>query len=418
MIEYQDSGVEWIGQIPSHWEVKRLKDITKLNPPCTELNIDAEVSFVPMENLRCAQISCQEIPFIEARGKYTYFEDEDLLIAKVTPCFENNNIAIAKELKNGIGFGSSEIFVLRCSDILNSFLFYYVLSSQFKEKACSTMCGVGGLKRISPLFMTTYKLAIPPLSEQQAIADYLDEKTAEIETQVSLIKEKVATLQKLKQSLINKVVTKGLNPDAELKGCGEDWLGQIPAHWEVKRLKSFARTIKGKAANYQDSPSNGAYKVLSVECLRQENANFYDYAFTDDAEQICTSEDFVVIWDGAGVGEFLKAKDGVLSSTIAKFKFTSKDILPSYFWHWRYKIEMIIKSIPTGMGIPHLNPVLLNNLKFAIPPLSEQQAIADYLDAKTAEIDEQIGLLNQKAEAYNKLKQSLIDEVVTGKRRI
>ena len=126
----------------------------------------------------------------------------------------------------------------------------------------------------------------------------------------------------------------------------------------------------------------------------------------------------VVIWDGAGVGEFLQAKEGVLSSTIAKIQLTNKMMLKSYLWYWRYKIEYRLKCVPTGMGIPHLNPNILNNYKVTIPPIKEQQAIADYLDKKTTEIDGNISAIEKKIDAYKRLKTSLIDEVVTGKRKI
>ena len=418
MIEMKKSGVDWIGEIPAHWKVKRLKDVTTLNPNYSGCDLEGEVSFVPMESLRCGPIDLQEIEFSEAKGKYTYFGNEDLLVAKVTPCFENGNIALAKDLKQGVGYGSSEIFVLRSNGILNKYLFYYTLTGNFQGKACSTMCGVGGLKRISPLFMRTHQFAIPPLAEQQAIADYLDEKTTEIDEQVALLEKKRESYNKLKRSLISKVVTRGLNPAVELKDSGNDWIGEIPAHWEVDRIKAFAKAIKGKSSDYLAEPTSDSYQVLSVESLRQDECQFYDYIKVDDESQICTPDDIVVIWDGAGVGEFLKAKDGALSSTIAKIQFTSKKVFPKYFWYWRYKIEYRLKSIPTGMGIPHLNPTLLNNYKIALPPIAEQQAIADYLDEKTAEIDGQIALIDKKIDTYKKLKQSLIDEVVTGKRKI
>lgn len=418
MIEMKDSGIEWIGEIPAHWAVKRLKDVSILNPSYNGCDLEGDVSFVPMESLRCGQIDLQEISFSEAKGKYTFFAEEDLLVAKVTPCFENGNIALAKNLKQGIGFGSSEIFVLRCIGVLNKYLFYYSFSNEFQGRACSTMCGVGGLKRISPLFMRTHQLAIPPLAEQQTIADYLDKKTAEIDKQITALEKKSDAYQRLKRSLISEVVTRGLNPTAELKDSGIEWIGEIPEHWKIDRVKSFAKTIKGKSCDYLSEPTTDCYQVLSVESLRQDECQFYDYVKVDDDSQICSPDDIVVIWDGAGVGEFLRAKNGALSSTIAKVKFTSKKVLPKYFWYWRYKIEYRLKSIPTGMGIPHLNPNLLNNYKIAIPPLVEQQAIADYLDKKTAEIDSNISAISSKIDAYKRLKQSLIDEVVTGKRRI
>ena len=146
----------------------RLKDFCTLNPQYKGDDNYCEVSFVPMESLRNGTIDFQEILFAEGKGKYTYFRDGDLLVAKVTPCFENGNIAIANDMKEGIGFGSSEIFVLRMDNkVLNTYMFYITQSSKFQDGACATMCGVGGLKRISPLFMRTYELDIPSLSVRQ-----------------------------------------------------------------------------------------------------------------------------------------------------------------------------------------------------------------------------------------------------------
>lgn len=116
----------------------RLKDFSVLNPQYKGESLDCEVSFVPMESLRNGAIDYQDIPFAEGKGKYTYFQDGDLLVAKVTPCFENGNIAIANNMKQGVGFGSSEIFVLRMNDkVLNT---YYVLHHSNCQISGRSMC--------------------------------------------------------------------------------------------------------------------------------------------------------------------------------------------------------------------------------------------------------------------------------------
>lgn len=186
----------------------RLKDISQLNPQYQGDNLDCIVSFVPMESLRNGSIDLQEIPFVDAKGKYTFFANGDLLIAKVTPCFENGNIAIANNLKEGIGFGSSEIFVLRTNQlVLNTFLFYLSQTSQFQDAACATMCGVGGLKRISPLFMKTYEFDLPVIETQKRIVFYLDKKCGEIDAVVENLDKQIDAYKRLKKSLINEVVT-------------------------------------------------------------------------------------------------------------------------------------------------------------------------------------------------------------------
>ena len=207
-VKLKDSGVEWIGMIPEHWEVKRLKDISELNPQYKGDGNEGVVSFLPMEGLRLDALELQEIAFSEGKGKYTFFEDGDLLVAKVTPCFENGNIAIAKQLINGIGFGSSEIFVLRLNiNVSVRYMFYYVQTSSFQDEACTTMCGVGGLKRISPLFMRKRMVSLPPYNEQQSIAAYLDEKCAKIDAAIANIDKQTDALKRLKRSLINEVIS-------------------------------------------------------------------------------------------------------------------------------------------------------------------------------------------------------------------
>ena len=207
-VKMKDSGIEWIGEVPEHWEVKRMKDICALSPNIKSCSEYEYGSYLPMEGLRLDQIETSDELVSTLQGKYTPFEDNDLLVAKVTPCFENGNIAIAKGLTNGVGFGSSEIFVLRANKFNNiRFLFYMSLSSKFQDKACATMCGVGGLKRISPLFMKTYIMAIPHSTEQNAIATYLDDKCAKIDTIVSNLDKQISRYGDLKRSLIDEVIT-------------------------------------------------------------------------------------------------------------------------------------------------------------------------------------------------------------------
>ena len=422
MIEYKDSGIEWLGTIPAHWEVKRLKDVTTLNPNYVGGNCVGDVSFVPMESLRLGQIDYQDISFDEAKGKYTFFANEDLLIAKVTPCFENGNIAIAKNLKQGIGFGSSEIFVLRCFDISNNYMFYYSLSSQFQGQACATMCGVGGLKRISPLFMRTYKFAVPPLAEQQAIADYLDKKTAEIDTQVSLIDKKVTALQKLKQSLISSVVTKGLTPNVELRDSGIEWLGTIPAHWEVKRIKDVCNVVCGATPKdntlYWDGDINWVSPADMPEFgeILEGSRTLTELGYQSCGTSLVPAGS-IVMSTRAPIGKTNIALNELCTNQGCKC-LTSKKIIMRFMLYSIWNKKEQFQALGRGTTFFELSTKDLSLFHLAIPPLAEQQAIADYLDKKTAEIDTQIDVLNKKATTYKKLKQSLIDEVVTGKRKI
>lgn len=210
-VPLKDSGVEWIGQVPEHWEVKKLKYLAKLSPSKSEItcNHEESCSFIPMEKLKLNTLILDEIKQIKnVYSAYTYFRDEDLLIAKVTPCFENKNFAIAKNLVNSIGFGSSEIYVLRAyNNLFNKFLFYRLQEQNFMEIAISKMSGTGGLKRVPSEFINNFQLALPPLCEQQKIADYLDTQTAKIDQAIALKTAHIEKLKEYKSVLINDVVT-------------------------------------------------------------------------------------------------------------------------------------------------------------------------------------------------------------------
>lgn len=210
-VPLKDSGVEWIGQVPEHWEVKKLKYLAKLSPSKSEItcNHEESCSFIPMEKLKLNTLVLDEIKQIKnVYSAYTYFRDEDLLIAKVTPCFENKNFAIAKNLVNSIGFGSSEIYVLRTyNNLLNKFLFYRLQEQNFMEIAISKMSGTGGLKRVPSEFINNFQLALPPFCEQQKIADYLDKQTAKIDQAIALKTAHIEKLKEYKSVLVNDVVT-------------------------------------------------------------------------------------------------------------------------------------------------------------------------------------------------------------------
>lgn len=206
----KNSGVEGIGKVPEHWIICRLKDKATFNPSKTEIKErPRDCTFAPMEKLKTDLLLTDTTTItIDVSGSYTYFREGDVLIAKVTPCFENRNIAIAKNLTNGIGFGSSEINVVRASRKTNTrWLFYLFLSSRFIETGASKMAGAGGLKRIPSLFLETFSFALPSFSEQTTIAAYLDINASKIDDIVTSISHKINRLKDLRKALINDVVT-------------------------------------------------------------------------------------------------------------------------------------------------------------------------------------------------------------------
>lgn len=416
----------------------RLKDISILSPRYSGRVSDETVAFVPMESLREDAIDQKEISVAEGSSKYTFFADNDLLIAKVTPCFENGNISVAKNLKGGIGFGSSEIFVLRFDKRTNPrYMFYMAESAPFQAKACSTMCGVGGLKRISPLFMRTYEFNLPTLSEQEHIVAYLDKQLDSINERIWLRERELQTLIKLKQSEINSVVTHGLDSTVPMKDSGIPWIGQIPTHWHTIRLKDVSYLYGGLTGKAGDDfrcddlsltkPFIPFTNILNNTIV--DFSNFKQVVMNDGEEQnrvhendilfLMSSEDYESIGKTAIVigdpGEVY------LNSFCRGLRFTNlKEVYPKYVNYLLLsdKYRDALRFEARGFTRINLKIDKISSLSIAIPPLEEQKALVAYLDDKYARIEAMTANINAQIDKLKILKKALINEVVSGKRTI
>ena len=207
--EMKDSGVEWIGEIPVDWEISRIKYVSIFEPSCDfrKLTPETIITYSPMECIKNGTFERRTSLYGNLAHTLTPFQNGDIVMAKVTPCFENGNIAIMNELQSGYGLGSSELFVFRPQNINTRYLFYWLQNKLFVHQACATMTGTGGLKRISPSFVKNCNIHYPSTAEQAQIAAYLDTKCAEIDKLIAKKEQLVKELESYKKSLIYEVVT-------------------------------------------------------------------------------------------------------------------------------------------------------------------------------------------------------------------
>lgn len=205
------SGIDWLGQIPNEWTVTKIKYIAELTPKKSEVekNKDRVCSFIPMEKLKADLLILDETRLIEeVFDGYTYFRNEDILMAKVTPCFENKNMVVARGLVNGVGFGSSEIYVLRAKvTSLNDFLYYRLQEDVFMEIAAGAMTGAGGLKRVPSEFLNNFQIALPPKAERLEIFEYIRDYTRKFDTLVEKAQSTIGLMQERRTALISAAVT-------------------------------------------------------------------------------------------------------------------------------------------------------------------------------------------------------------------
>ena len=405
--EYKDSEVEWLGETPSGWDVtsvKYLADLTPKKPIKTKDLLSKECSFVPMEKLKLDKLELDVTkPIVEVFDGYTYFEDEDVLIAKVTPCFENKNMAVASNLVNGIGFGSSEIYVLRVRDnAYNRFLFYRLQENIFMSIVISNMTGAGGLRRVPADIINNYSIAIPAKSEQEKIANFLDYETAKIDTLIEKQQHLIELLTEKRQAVISHAVTKGLNPDVPMKDSGVEWLGEVPAHWEVSKLSFKLKLLSGDGITSNEIEPTGDYPVLGGNGLRgytdKYNCNG-DYVLIGRQGALCGNINL-------GHGKFFATEHAVVVYPHEKFDIT----FLSEFLRFMDLGQYSVSAAQPGISVDRIN-----SLKIVIPPYQEQVKIGIYLRS----LIETFETLSDKAKLQIQLlterRTALISAAVTGK---
>lgn len=209
-VEMKDSWVEWIGKIPTRWTIGKIKHFAELMPKCdfSALDSDDEITFTPMDCIKNGYFENQKALYKDINGSYTQYAEGDIVLAKVTPCFENGNAAIMKNLHSGLGLGSSELFVLRTHDIIREFLFLFIRNPQFIQAGCATMTGTGGLKRVSSNFIKNCPITIPDTFEEQTeIVNYINKQFKNIDLIISEKQAVIVELENYKKSLIFETVT-------------------------------------------------------------------------------------------------------------------------------------------------------------------------------------------------------------------
>jgi len=429
--EYKDSGVEWLGEIPKHWEVKRLRFCIRVNPLKSEiahLPKNTKVSFLPMENIgKDGTLNLEKTESLEKLwNSYTFFQNNDVIVAKITSCFENGKGALCKGLVNGIGFGTTELHVLRASkDVEPKFLFYLTKTSIFILLGVSEMTGVAGQQRVPENFIKNYPVAISPLSEQKSIAHFLDRETSKLDKLIAKKQRFIELLQEKRTALISHAVTKGLNPDIPMKDSGISWLGQIPKHWEICQL----RRIVNKFVDYRGATPEKVSQGIPLITARNIKNGTIDFSVS---QEFIKEQDYnswmvrgfpkigdVIVTTEAPLGESAQIIDEniALAQRVILLKSrtsqVNNDYLKYHFVSQFGQAELWSKATgSTALGIKasHFKATLV-----LVPPLSEQKAIAHFLDQETAKIDTLIEKTKTSIEKLKEYRTALISAAVTGK---
>ena len=404
---YKDSGVEWLGEVPSHWELGRISTYfterrTKVSDKdYPALSVTKLGVFPQWENV--AKTNDGDNRKLAKKGDFVINSRSD----------RKGSSGIAKQ----DGSVSLINIVLQPKKINSIYSEYLFKSYSFIEEFYRVGHGI-----VADLWTTRFEdiknslIIYPPLSEQQKIAQFLDDKIAKIDQAVDLAEKQIALLKEHKQILIQNAVTRGLNPDVPFKDSGVEWIGQVPEHWEVKKLK-FVLTLSNKKEESKNS--NKRYigmeniesftgKINDIPLIAEGIANsFYKDEILFGKLRPYLAKSYLADFDGICSTEFLVYRSTkVLNNRFALNIFLSYGFIDA------------VNASTYGSKMPRANAEFISNMFLAIPPLSEQKQIIDYLDKQTAKIDQAIALKTAHIEKLKEYKSVLINDVVTGKVRV
>ena len=314
-----------------------------------------------------------------------------------------------------VGNVNQHVCIIRLKkNVKPAFLYYYLISDEGQNKInlCQTGANREGLTKED---LCNFEFEVPSIDDQIRIIHYLDERTSSITKNISLLTSKHDAYLRLKKSIINNAVTKGLSSYVKMKDSGIDWIGEIPEHWNKKRLKDCVTLTKGR------TPTNLTMEridlpYLTMDYLRDREGKDTMYPKSSDGLLKVATGEILVLWDGANAGEFILSKEGYLGSTMALVECKRKAILKSYLFYLLKGIESDSKYYANGTTIPHFDASTIMSREYPMPPIEEQSQIAVYLNDKCSKIDTIVENLEKQITRFADLKRALIDEVITGKR--
>lgn len=425
---YKDSGIAWIGNIPSDWNVCRIKDTSFLY---TGNSIkDEEKDYYTDNAAAHPYIATKDIDSTYLSANYDnglYIKDDDSTF-RIAPqgstlmCIEGGSAGRKKTfLTKTVSFVNKLCCFAPYKNIYGKYLFYFLCSPNFEDIFNSKITGLIGGVNIPTL--KNIEGLLPPKAEQQSIATFLDKKCDEIDSLISLQEEMISELQAYKQSVITEAVTKGLNPNVQTKDSGVEWIGEIPKTWKVARIGNLFKLRSEKNTKpMEEVQLLSLYTGIGVfpHGEQEERGN---KAVTVDGYKVVHKNDIVVniilAWMGAiGISNY----NGVTSPAYDVYIPNVKLVVPHYF-HYLFRTKGIAgECYKYGRGIMMMRwrtySSEFKQISIPYPSFAEQQAITSYLDEKTSQIDDLIAIKQEKITELKDYKKSIIYEYVTGKKRV
>lgn len=424
---YKDSGVHYLGDIPLGWKVTKIKHAANINPSnhITFSEFSDHACFLPME----AVLASGEVDYSSKRlvkdvkSGFTSFKKDDVLLAKITPCFENGKGAYLNEMPTKYGFGSTEFHVIRANKhYVPHFLYYLTKTHMFMDFGEQMMTGSAGQKRVPTAFLENFEFASPSYEEQLNIVSFLTVNIELVDEAIAIKQKQIELLKERKQIIIQQAVTQGLNPDVPMKDSGVDWIGEIPEHWGIVRFKNLftqsrlpVRKGDGVVTSYRDG---------QVTLRSNRRVGGYTEAILEGGYQ--------GIRKGQLVLNSMDAFEGAIGVSDSDGKCTPEYVIcdpinrvdvSQYYFAYLLREMALAKYIQVICNAVRQRAVRIryNNLAplfMVVPPVKEQENIVSFIEKESAKLDAGIKHLNEQISKLKEYKATLINSAVTGKIKV
>lgn len=430
---YKDSGIEWIGEIPEHWESTKLKFFGEsiigiIYSPDDVVTTGEGILVLRSSNIQNGKLAFEDCVFVnkEVQEKYLTKEGDILLCARNGSAHLVGKAAYIDKQNEGVTFGA---FMSIVRSELDKYLFYFFNSQVFKAQ--TGLFSTSTINQLTSSTLNNMFISFPrDKQEQTAIANYLDRKTAEIDELIADKKRLLELYEEEKTAIINELVTgkkvwngNAWTEPAEVKDSGIEWLGEIPEHWEVKRLKYVVSLNNETLSEKTDEETHIDY--IEIGGLKNGNINSTEYRFGNApsrARRIVRKGDVIV----STVRTYLKAiaqiaddKDGFIAST-GFAVLRPKSINSRFLGYYSHSLFFIDSTIANSVGVtyPAINASNILEFPIQIPPIEEQQSIVHHIETECALIDCKTENTKKLIDLLTEYRTALISEVVTGKIKV
>lgn len=419
----KSSDIPWADHIPSTWLSLDLKYASKINPCGDRAKKDDVVTFLPMEavsvkgDIDNSRVSERRIH----PSSLTEFKRNDIILAKITPCFENGKAAYLNKLKTEKGIGSTEFHVVRPNTkILNpKYTYYLVTNTEFRRYAGRFMEGSAGQKRVTTPFLANMKFPIPDLNTQARITNFLDQKTAEIDEAIAKKQRLIGLLKEQAAILINKAVTKGLNPNAPMRDSEVEWIGDVPKHWVVKRAKYLFHEVDERSKTGEEELLSVSH-MTGVTPRSEKNINMFmaeDYS----GSKLCQKDDLVfnIMWAWMGALG-VSGLSGIVSPSYGVYRQQETGMFNAWYLEHlvrsgQYVSEYNRRSTGLHSSRLRLYSHMFFDMEIGFPSREEQDQIEQTVAEKTSYIYKTIQAVTVEIDKINEFRNVIISEAVTGK---